>query len=63
MLSCAEYVHKLLLLLLLLLPNQLNKKLTFCKLKISLSWNFVYNLQTFWGSCQVYYYDLVAISA
>ena len=33
MLSCAEYVHKLLLLLLLLLPNQLNKKSDFLYIK------------------------------
>ena len=35
------------------------KKVTFCILKISLSWNFVYNLQTF----QVHFCDLNAISA
>ena len=28
-------------------------KVTFCKLKTSLSSNFVYNLQTFQGFCQV----------
>ena len=36
------------------------KKVTFCKLKTSLSRNFVYNLQTFRGFCQVNFYDSVA---
>ena len=36
------------------------KKVTFCKLKPSLSGNFVYNLQTFGGFCQV---QMVANSA
>ena len=39
------------------------KKVTFCKLKTSLSRNFVYNLQTFRGFCQVHFYDFVASSA
>ena len=39
------------------------KKVTFCKLKTSLSRNFVYNLQTFRGFCQVHSYDFVANSA
>ena len=39
------------------------KKVTFCKLKTSLSRNFVYNLQTFRGFCQVHFYDFVANSA
>ena len=39
------------------------KKLTFCKLKTSLSRNFVYNLKTFRGFCQVHFYDFVANSA
>ena len=39
------------------------KKVTFCKLKTSLRRNFVYNLQTFRGFCQVHFYDLVANSA
>ena len=36
------------------------KKVTFCKLKMSLSRNFVYNLQTFQGFCQVHFYNFVA---
>ena len=36
------------------------KKATFCKVKISLSRNFVYNLQTFRWFCQVHFYDFVA---
>ena len=39
------------------------KKVIFCKLKTSLSRNFVYNLQTFRGFCQVHFYDFVANSA
>ena len=39
------------------------KKVTFCKLKTSLSRDFVYNLQTFRGFCQVHFYDFVANSA
>ena len=39
------------------------KKTTFCKLKTSLSRNFVYNLQTFWGFCQVIFTSFVANSA
>ena len=39
---------------------KLKKKATFCKLKPSLSGNFVYNLQTFGGFCQV---QMVANSA
>ena len=31
------------------------KNVTFCKLKTSLRRNFVYNLQTFWGFCQVHF--------
>ena len=33
------------------------KKVTFCKLKMSLSRNFVYNLQTFWVYCQEYFFQ------
>ena len=36
------------------------KKVTFCKLEMSLSRNFVYNLQTFQGFCQVHSYNFVA---
>ena len=38
------------------------KKGTFCKLKAPLtcSRNFVYNLQTFQGFCQVHFYDFGA---
>ena len=36
---------------------------TFCKLKTSLSRNFVYNLQLFRGFCQEHFYRLVANSA
>ena len=36
------------------------KKVTFCKLKKSLDRNFVHNLKTFRGFCQVYVYDFVA---
>ena len=36
------------------------KKITFCKLKKSLSRNFVYNLQNFRCFCQVYFYDFFA---
>ena len=37
------------------------KKVTFCKLKMSLiSRNFVYNLQTFQGFCQVHFYNFAA---
>ena len=39
------------------------KKVTFGKKKTSLSGNFVYNLQTFRGFCQVHFYDFVANSA
>ena len=39
------------------------KKVTFSELKTSLSRNFVYNLQTFRGFCQVHFYNLVANSA
>ena len=38
------------------------KKVTFCKLKTSLSKNFVYNLQTFRRFFQVHFYDFVANS-
>ena len=31
------------------------KKVTFCQLKMSLTRNFVYNLQTFRGFCQVHF--------
>ena len=34
------------------------KKVTFCTLKTSLCRNFVYNLQTFRGFCQVHFYVL-----
>ena len=37
------------------------KKVTFCKLKTSLSRNFVYNLQTFRGFCQVHFTILLQI--
>ena len=37
------------------------KKVTFCKLKTSLSRNFVYNLQTFRGFCQVHFMILLQI--
>ena len=37
------------------------KKVTFCKLKKSLSRNFVYNLLTFWGFCQVHFTILLQI--
>ena len=36
------------------------KKVTFCKLEMSLSRNFVYNLQTFQGFCPVHFYNFVA---
>ena len=39
------------------------KKVTFCKLKTSLSRNFVYNLQTFRRFCQVIFTTFVANSA
>ena len=39
------------------------KKVTFCKLKTSLSRNFDHSLQTFRGFCQVHFYDFVANSA
>ena len=39
------------------------KKVTFFKVKTSLSRNFVYNLQTFRGFCQVNFYDFFANSA
>ena len=39
------------------------KKVTFCKLKTSLSRNFIYNLQNFRGFCRVHFYDFVANSA
>ena len=39
------------------------KKITFCKLKTSLSTYFVYNLQTFRGFCQVIFTTFVANSA
>ena len=39
------------------------KKVTFGKLKTSLSRNFVYNLKTFRGFCQVHFYDFVGNSA
>ena len=39
------------------------KKVTFCKLKTSLIRNFIYDLHTSRGFCQVYFYDFVANSA
>ena len=39
------------------------KKVTFCKLRTPLSRNFIYNLQTFRGFCQVLLNDFVANSA
>ena len=39
------------------------RKVSFCKLKTSLSRNCIYNLQTFRGFCQVYFFDFVANSA
>ena len=39
------------------------KKVIFCKLKTSLSRNFVYNLQTFRGFCQVIFTTFAANSA
>ena len=39
------------------------KKVTFCKLRTSLSRNFIYNLQTFQGFCQLLLNDFVANSA
>ena len=49
----------------LVFTNQLdkNEKSDFCKLKPSVNRNFVYNLQTFLGFCQVHFYDFVANSA
>ena len=41
----------------------MKKKKNFCNLKTSLSRDFVYNLQTFRGFCQVHFYDFVANSA
>jgi len=38
------------------------KKVTFCKLKTSLSRNFVYNLQKFQGYRRVHFYDFFANS-
>ena len=37
-----------------------NEKSNFCKSKTSLSRNFVYNLQTFRGFCELHFYDFVA---
>ena len=39
------------------------KKVPFCKLKMSLNTKFFYYLQTFWGFFQVHFYDFVANSA
>ena len=39
------------------------KRVSFGKLKTLLSRNFIYNLQTFRGFCQVNFYDFVANSA
>ena len=39
------------------------KKVTFCKLKTSLSRNFIYNLPTFRGFFLVHFYDFAANSA
>ena len=39
------------------------KKVTFCNLKASLSRDFIFNLQTFRGFCQVHFYDFVTKSA
>ena len=39
------------------------KKVTYCKLKTSLCKNFIYNIQTFGGFCQVHFYDFVPNSA
>ena len=45
----------------LYLPHHLDKNVTICKLKTSLSRNFAYNLQlAFRGLCQVPFYDFVA---
>ena len=38
-------------------------KITLCKLKTSLSRNFIYNLQNFRGFCRVLFYDFVENSA
>ena len=38
------------------------KKVPFCKLKMSLNTNFFYYLQKFWGFFQVHFYDFVANS-
>ena len=38
------------------------KTITFCNLKMSPSRSFVYNLQTFWGFCQVIFTTFVANS-
>ena len=40
----------------------MKKNITFCRLKASLIRNFVYNLQTVRGFCQVQFYDFVAPS-
>ena len=42
---------------------KMEKKVNFCKLKMSLSGKFVYNLQRFRGICQVHFYEFVANSA
>ena len=41
--------------------HKTEKKVTFCKLKMSLSRNFVYNLQSFRGFCQVHFTILLQI--
>ena len=41
---------------------KIKKEETFGKSKTSLSRNFVYNLRTFRGCCQVHFYDFVANS-
>ena len=53
--SYADYVF------LSIISIRKGKKVTFCILKTSLSRNFVYNLQTFRGFCQVHFTILLQI--
>ena len=53
--SYADYVF------LSIISVRKGKKVTFCILKTSLSRNFVYNLQTFRGFCQVHFTILLQI--
>ena len=55
--------HKLFLISIYQISRIKMSKVPFCKLKTSLSGNFISNLRTLQGFCQVHFYDFVANSA